>query len=106
MGSPGNEGPLASPTHALPPGLAERLELEKKRSRQSLEDLERLRAKEVPVSEPLRPPAVPTVRPGPAEASVTWCPWSTPLAGLPLTALGCLAVPAQADNTRELWTRL
>ncbi|XP_077611819.1 leucine-rich repeat-containing protein 45 isoform X1 [Crocuta crocuta] len=84
----------------------ERLELEKKRSRQSLEDLERLRATEVPVSEPLRPPAVPAVRPGPAEASVTWCPWSTPLAGLPLTALGRLAVPAQADNTRELWTRL
>lgn len=46
------------------PGLPERLELEKKRSRQSLEDVEQLRAKEVVVGYTVRPPAVPTVRPG------------------------------------------
>ncbi|XP_025715729.1 leucine-rich repeat-containing protein 45 isoform X1 [Callorhinus ursinus] len=46
-GRTGSEGPSGSPTRALPPALPERLELEKKRSRQSLEDLEQLRAKEV-----------------------------------------------------------
>ena len=48
-----------------PPGLAEHLELEKKRSRQNLEDLERLRAKEVLVSGPIRPPGVPEAHPWP-----------------------------------------
>lgn len=41
--------PMRSPTHPLvSPVLPERLELEKKRSRQSLEDAEHLRFKEVP----------------------------------------------------------
>lgn len=62
-GRTGSEGPPGIPTHAVPAGLPERLELEKKRSRQSLEDLEQLRAKEVLVSYTIRPP-VPTVRPG------------------------------------------
>lgn len=47
MGSLGHKGPLGTPS-ALSPGLPERLELEKKRSRQSLEDSEQLRFKEVP----------------------------------------------------------
>lgn len=46
-GGLGTRCPQRSPS-TLSPGLPERLELEKKRSRQSLEDSENLRFKEVP----------------------------------------------------------
>lgn len=52
------------------PLLPERLELEKRRSRQSLEDAEQLRIKEVPPSWRSRASCSPHVRPGPAGASV------------------------------------
>lgn len=83
-GEDGWRGHPGSPTHAVSPGLPERLELEKKRSRQSSEDLEQLRAKEVP-------PAVPCDCLGPTGTSGAWCPQSTPLL-CSLAALGCCVV--------------
>uniref|UniRef100_A0A8D2EV50 Leucine-rich repeat-containing protein 45 n=1 Tax=Theropithecus gelada TaxID=9565 RepID=A0A8D2EV50_THEGE len=46
-GHPGDRVPQGMLTHALPPGLPERLDMEKRRCRQSLEDSESLRIKEV-----------------------------------------------------------
>lgn len=69
-GGLGTRCPQRNPS-MLSPGLLERLELEKKRSRQSLEDSETLRFKEVPhwgASSGLSlPPSV--VHPGPADTS-------------------------------------